>query len=561
MQDDVDSARGFDALLEANLSRTDFLGYLGAAVAATAVGVGPAAQVFADTTVSARTLKTKDTLIVAYAGDPPNLHPQFAQVPQGQEVIINTYDEVIDYPSSVRTYRGQTYRLADYSKPVGALVRSIQRSRDGRVYTFELRPNLRLPSGRLLDMSDVTKSFDAMFNANGVGVFLLAQGGVTKRNQIQALDGHRFQILASHATPITLAVLGIWCLTFYDTKILKQHATSKDPWANKWLINHVDGYGAYILDRFQPGVELRLRANPYYWRGVPAIKNVILKIVPSPQERASLLETGAVDMSTYLAPSDVHALKGHPGVNILSLPFIVRPYIGFNLKQKPFDNKLLRQALSYATPYDAIIKTVYFNEARRCTSVTPVGFPGQFTGHWPYNYNLAKARDLLKRSGLKNVQFDLPYDAGFATHEQIAIILRSTWNQIGVAVNPKKLNSADFAAQWDPSKRTTPIWIEETFAVVPDPYYDLGLFFSDAGFHNFGHYHNAALEQAIKTGQFLNNRTRRLEIIRKAQASMVDDPPWIFLAQLNWIVSKRSNVTGYTLYYDALTRYRQLHFA
>jgi len=554
------SSKDFDELIERNVSRTDFLALLaaGGLVAGSFPGAGLAQRTLTRSAIGSS--QAKDTLIVAYAGDPPNLHPQFAQVPQGQEVIINTYDTVVDYPSGNRVYHGERYRQADYAHPMGGLVQSITRSRNGRVYTFTLRPNVRFPSGRKMTMRDVSKSFDAMFNANGVGVFLLAQGGVTKRSQIRTLDSRRFQINASSATPITLAVLGIWCLTFYDTQLLSTHATAGDPYANKWLVNHVAGYGAYILDKFSPGVELRLRANPSYVRGVPTIKNVVLKIVPSPQERASLLDSGAVDMATYLQPRDVDRLKKNSKLNVLSIPFIVRPYVGFNLKQKPFDNKLFRQALSYATPYDAIITSVYFGEARRCTSVTPLDFPGQYKGRWPYTYDLTKAKTLLAQSGVAKPSFDLVYDASFATHESIAIILRSEWAKIDVTANLKKLNSADFAAQWDPTKRTTPIWIEETFAVVPDPYYDLGLFFSDAGFHNFGHYHNTALEQAIKEGQFLQDTGRRLEIIRKAQASMVEDPPWIFLAQLNWIVPMRSTIAGYALYYDALTRYRLLKF-
>jgi peptide/nickel transport system substrate-binding protein len=554
----------FDERLAANLTRTDFLKLIGAGAGAAAMGGvlaacgGSSSAANSSGASSGGSSGSKDTLTIAYQGDPGTLQPQFVQTPQEQEIVINTYDTVVDYPSGAKTYKGQSYLQADYSRPEPGLVQKIDRSADGKTYTITIRDGLVFPSGRAMTMLDVMTSFDAMFKAAGVGAFLLSQGGVTKRSQITTLDSKRFKIEASVATPITLAVFGIWALTFYDAQALKKHATSSDPYANNWLTNNVDGYGAYTIQQHEPGVQMVLQANPKYFRGQPKIKTVTLKIIPSPQERASLLEEGTVDMATYLAPRDAAQLKSNPSLNVLSVPFINRPYVGFNVKQKPFDNKLIRQALSYATPYDQIISSVYYGEARRATSVVALGFPGQFNGTWPYNYDLQKAKSLLSQASASNLSFDVTYNESFTTHEAIATILASSWSQIGVTANLTKVSAAQFASLFDPTKRNTPVWIEETFSVIPDPYYELGLFFSDAGFHNWGHYHNAALESAIAHGQFLSNTKERLSLIEQAQSSMVADPPWIFLAQLNQLVPTRKSVTGYTLYYDGLTRYRLL---
>lgn len=559
----------FDESLAANLTRTDFLKYIGAGVGTvTLSGVlaacgstnssGANSSTSGSTQASAGGTGAKDTLTIAYQGDPGTLQPQFVQTPQEQEVVINTYDTVVDYPSGEKTYKGQSYRMADYSKPEPGLVQKIARSADGKTYTITIRPNLVFPSGRKLTMADVSASFDAMFNAAGVGAFLLSQGGVTHRSQISTLDARRFRIAASHATPITLAVFGIWALTFYDATALKHHATKSDPYANNWLAQNVDGYGSYTIQRHEPGVEMVLQANPKYFRGVPKIKTVTLKIIPSPQERASLLQEGSVDMATYLDPQDASRLKSESNLNILSIPFINTAYVGFNLKMKPFDNPMVRQALSYATPYDQIINGVYYKDARPVKSVVTEGFPGTYNGSWPYTYDVDKAKSLLAKAGVKSLSFNLTYDESFTTHQSIGTILASAWGQVGVKVNLTQVSEAQFSALFDPNKRDTPIWIDETFSVIPDPYYQLGLYFSDAGFHNWGHYHNAALESAIAQGQFLTNSKQRLSLIERAQGPMIADPPWIFLAQLNQIVPTTKAVTGYTLYYDGLTRYRLL---
>lgn len=69
--------------------------------------------------------------------------------------------------------------------------------------------------------------------------------------------------------------------------------------------------------------------------------------------------------------------------------------------REPFNNKLVRQALAYAIPYDEIINTVYVGRIVRLYGVVPAGFPGHNDDIVvKYTFDLAKARELLRQAGV-----------------------------------------------------------------------------------------------------------------------------------------------------------------
>ena len=86
-------------------------------------------------------------------------------------------------------------------------------------------------------------------------------------------------------------------------------------------------------------------------------------------------------------------------------------------KVKPWDNKLVRQAVGYAIDRDTIIKTLLRGEASRLDG--PIG-EGQY-GYDPnlqpkYTYNPEKARELVKQAGFPERSRRRAVDAGGPLH-------------------------------------------------------------------------------------------------------------------------------------------------
>ena len=69
--------------------------------------------------------------------------------------------------------------------------------------------------------------------------------------------------------------------------------------------------------------------------------------------------------------------------------------------QKPgtFDKKAFRQAVSYAIPYDTLLKSVMHGYAQKNRSIIGAGMPSSDFSFWKYNTDLKKAADKLKEAG------------------------------------------------------------------------------------------------------------------------------------------------------------------
>ena len=118
------------------------------------------------------------------------------------------------------------------------------------------------------------------------------------------------------------------------------------------------------------GVQTVLVANPRYHGKKPYFTRVILKVVPSAATRALLLRRGSVDVAETLGVDDLAALRSADGVKVLSIPDRNQYHLGLNAKRAPFDKVEVRQALSYAVPYDSIAKEVLRGQA--ATSASPI---------------------------------------------------------------------------------------------------------------------------------------------------------------------------------------------
>ena len=57
------------------------------------------------------------------------------------------------------------------------------------------------------------------------------------------------------------------------------------------------GAGPYRFVSFQPGIELVLEAFDGYWRKTPAVKRLVLRVIPDPATRLVAFKQGEIDIA------------------------------------------------------------------------------------------------------------------------------------------------------------------------------------------------------------------------------------------------------------------------
>ena len=138
-----------------------------------------------------------------------------------------------------------------------------------------------------------------------------------------------------------------------NSRLVKKHATDKDPWGLEYTKQNTAGSGAYKVASWTAGTEVVLERNDAWVGGpLPKTKKIIWRIVPSAGNRRALLERGDADISYDLPNKDFVELKTDGKLTIISTPYSNGiQYIGMNVKNPPFDNLKVRQAVACAIPY------------------------------------------------------------------------------------------------------------------------------------------------------------------------------------------------------------------
>lgn len=194
------------------------------------------------------------------------------------------------------------------------------------------------------------------------------------------------------------------------------------------------GTGPYMVDQFERNAFLRLKANPNYWGGKPAIDTVIFKFVTDASARVAEIESGAADVTLEIPYEEYDRLKAKKGLKGVTTPvsdigmiFItdvdpmldrrVRLAAATSIDKKALVDRLLR---GYGVPLDTLQTPQY--EAYDATIKVP--------------YDPAKAEAMLKEAGWskdKPVKFKIQTTRGFKPkdYEMVQAIV-GMWRRIGI---------------------------------------------------------------------------------------------------------------------------------
>ncbi len=163
--------------------------------------------------------------------------------------------------------------------------------------------------------------------------------------------------------------------------------------------------------------------------------------------RINLFKTGTVDV-VAIPPEKMDTVKGLElnGFKSVVQTDILQPiltFLVFNTQREPFNNPLVREALAYAVPYDQISQIVYKGLLERNYGPIPKPWPGYTEeGIIKYDYNLAKAQQLLQKAGVdpSKYKIELIYNEGNSAREKIMTLLQNVWSQLGFQVTVNSYN-------------------------------------------------------------------------------------------------------------------------
>jgi peptide/nickel transport system substrate-binding protein len=499
--------------------------------------------------------------VVAVEGDIDTFDPAFTVGSKpAQTTIQNTFDQLTQYKHVDKTVAGVSFTGVDTEAIDGMLAESYETK--GNQVIFTLRHGLAYNDGSPITAQVIEQGYRRIFEAKGISYFLLSMAAVTDPSHIKALDDRRVAITMDAPNLLLMKNNTMHNTSALDIKDIQAHATPTDKWATEYFKkNLAPGNGPFMLDEYVPGDRIVLKANPNYYGNKPKLAKVIQKIVPDAAERELLIKRGEVDMIMVPPIQDLNSLKQDSGLQVLTFPNPRNIFLEMNNKMPPFDKKAARQAVSYAVPYDSILKDVYRGYAQVNRSIIGNGMPSSDFSSWHYNTDLKKAADMLAAAGYQGGRgappITLTVRADWQEAERAAVLIQANLKQIGLNVSIQKVAFAPFNEQ--EQGRKLHMWIDEWLSWVNDPWYHMSWNVSSDSPTNYVSYKNADVDALVKKWTLSLDVQGRIDGSKEAQKLVIDDAPHAFLVGANWNVVLRNNVKGYVYYNDELNRYAYMY--
>ena len=447
----------------------------------------------------------------------------------------------------------------DRFEPV--LAESWESSADGLTWTFKLRPNVTFHDGEPLTAEAVKMSIDAAKERAGASFIWAPLASV------EVVDDLTVQFNLSYAAPLDLIASSLYGAWIVSPKALEA-AAADDTYFEQGI---EAGTGPYMLESYTPDQEVLMTRFDDYWGGWQdgQFDKVLVQIVPEAVQQQQMLEGGEVDLALRIPEENYASFADRPGYTLVSEPSYFN-YVGFlNTLRPPLDNKLVRQAISYAIPYQDIIDVATFGQATQARGPVPAGV-------WPYSENvmqysqdLDKAKALLEEAGYPGGGFDLrlTYAAENQTEERFAPLIKDALAEVGINVSIEPIL---FNQQWAEAKGD-PANAQDMFLLFYWPTYsDAGtdnlwsmFHSSEKPFFNLSYWKNADFDTLIDDAAALTvtDPTTSFNKYEEAQNLLVDEAPGLFFfdTKAAYVIPDHIGGFHYNLNYPFATFFYELY--
>ena len=197
-----------------------------------------------------------------------------------------------------------------------------------------------------------------------------------------------------------------------------------------------------MLQTWKHNQEVDLVKNPHWWDASatngPFVDVIHMPIFQDPSTEWLAFQAGQIDYTNVPTGQrySSEALAKSKGWIATNLPLLAVYFIGINQKNPVVGgakNLPLRQALAYSVDRAAVINTVQQGIDVAPNGIVPYGIPGSNLSTLPYQYNTAKAKQIVQSLG-KLPALSLWYNTG-SDHQQILAPVQAGWQAIGLKVN------------------------------------------------------------------------------------------------------------------------------
>jgi peptide/nickel transport system substrate-binding protein len=317
------------------------------------------------------------TLRVSMPADVKSLDPQKQGDIPSMSVASNIFDTL-------------TTRDAD-NKLVGGLATS-WKAVDSKTWRFTIRQGVKFHNGEACDAAAVAFSINRLVNP-------ATKSPIVELKYVKSakvVDASTVDFEMSASDPIIPEKVSLFGGVVVPPKYLQQQG-------DEGFAAHPIGTGPFKFVSRQQDNQVVMAANPDYWGPKATVKNLTLKIMPTPATAVAALQSGEIDVITGISPDAIAQLGNGSGATAHTRPGVREYYVAMNtLAGGPLANENVRLAMNYAVDVPTLIRTVLGGAAQRTPSLLPQQVFGYDATIPAFPHDPAKAKSLLAQAGFPN---------------------------------------------------------------------------------------------------------------------------------------------------------------
>lgn len=337
------------------------------------------------------------------------------------------------------------------------MAESLDISEDGKTYTLKIRDDVNWSDGTPVTTKDVQFAIDFAVLKNGRSSVSSING---KPVDIQVVDDKT--MVFTLPEPYAYFIVSLSSLVPYPYHVFNGDAQKMLDDVTYYTKPGFATTGPYVVSEINEDSVIYTARDDYY-RGTPSVKKVVMKVIGSGSTKAIAFENGEIDymrlttvdeLEKYEAQSDKYNIYSFSEARLNYLQ--INPYGPANLNDEQ------REALFYAINGDEVIDGAYGSD-KLATNPNSLLTPdiSLYDSETPdYVYDLEKAKELAKSSGLEGMTLTYIYNADRPNMEAVAVVLQQQLAQIGVNLQIEAMDSSSFfprffAMMWSTGQETT----------------------------------------------------------------------------------------------------------
>lgn len=522
---------------------------LAVSMLATACGGKKSDNGSADSTESA----SANELNVQVGPSPETIDPALNSAVDGANMIIHAFEGLLKFDQN--------------NDVVAGCAESWETSEDGLTWTFHLRDGLKWSDGSDLTANDFVYSWQRVADpatAAPYGYDLLNQVvGYTEVSE-GAADVSTLGVSAPDDSTFVVE-LSSPC-TYFDkicafAVLMPVQQATIEANGDEWTTNP-ETYitnGAYYVTEYTPGEQIVMTKNPNYWDASSVtFDTIVWHLIEDANASYSAYQQGELDMIKDVPTEEIPSLEGNEEFYVD--PIMGTYYVTFNCNKEPFNNPLVREALSLAIDREYIASTIMQGTYSAATNFVGPGVSdaadgssfadvttekyGDHFDNSDYDANLAKAKELLAEAGYADgagfPEFEyLTNDAGY--HKAVAEYLQSAWAELGLTmtinIQEWQTVTADRrAGNFDVARNG---WVYDW----DDPSNMINLLETSNG-NNDGKYSSAEFDSLVDQARKTTDVEEHYDLLHQAEQVLLDDAAMAPIAYYNDFWLQKSNLTG-----------------